>query len=609
MECRTKRLLIRDFVETDREAVRGWRSDPDVTRYLDQPLGANPDGWFDAVLRYNAQTPRTSHDAAIVVRSTGQVIGWIGVSRSFDPASGDLVIGYALDQSAWGNNYMTEALIAVLSFGFGKLGARRITAQCYVANPASARVMEKAGMKHAGAALSADPALGHSVRYMALREEWRRPGRRRLGLALVLTLLALVAFPLGINTLLHALQRPEAPTDARLLPWAPRGDLAEDQKFIAEATAVWRHGTGGGMPGRLTKVYAVWAGTVGGGRVALLQGIGADRNALLAQVSDHGSPSRLRFDRQQPLVLEPRPAALVITYAGDRGAAASRSTPRSARVQLVLSPTDYAASTDHRARADGSGADRGRLTLWRRTHEAPLGTDSEWEELRPGKDGLTTTWAHQDQRSPYGSIVVFARSEGAAESVSTVAAAPDRLIAVRPPIRLADPTWGPRRLDLDSYDDGRAVLASSADLTARQGLEVALLASERDPEGRLAMLEVRSAGTRKVALVAWSGGRVECVTTHDYPDVPSRAAAALGCLDPLTGTLVIGAVPGPGAGRVVLRDAAGKRVMPEPETEPRLGRLVAASLRMPVIWSVFDHHGVGAGREVLAVSETLRPPR
>jgi RimJ/RimL family protein N-acetyltransferase len=179
MDCQTERLLIRDFRAGDRAAVSQWRSDPEVMRYLDQPLGRDPDAWFNAILRFTAQEPRGSHDAAIVLRATGEVIGWIGIGRTVDPGAGDLVVGYALGRAWWGNGYMTEALIAVLEYGFTRLGARTISAQYYVANSKSARVMEKAGMRPAGQATSANPALGASERYVARRETWQPSGKAR----------------------------------------------------------------------------------------------------------------------------------------------------------------------------------------------------------------------------------------------------------------------------------------------------------------------------------------------------------------------------------------------------------------------------------------------
>ncbi|HEY8458001.1 MAG TPA: GNAT family N-acetyltransferase [Actinopolymorphaceae bacterium] len=197
MQRRTKRLVLRDFVASDRESVRRWRSDPEVMRYLDQPRGSDPDSWFDTVLRHSAYHPRTTYDAAIVLRKTGDVIGWIGMGRTIDPGAGDLVVGYALGRQWWGHGYMTEALVAMLEFGFTQLGARAISAQYYVANPASARVMQKAGMRPAGRAVSANPALGESERYIAIRDEWRKPRRRWLGLFSVLLALGLLPAAAG----------------------------------------------------------------------------------------------------------------------------------------------------------------------------------------------------------------------------------------------------------------------------------------------------------------------------------------------------------------------------------------------------------------------------
>ncbi|MET9020146.1 GNAT family N-acetyltransferase [Actinopolymorpha sp. NPDC004070] len=605
MECRSRRLLIRDFVEADRSAVRMWREDPDVTRYLDKQAGTSPDAWFDAVRRFNAQTPRTSHDSAIVLRSSGVVIGWIGIARSFDPRAGELTVGYALDRSAWGHDYMTEALIAVLSYGFGKLGVRSISAQCYTANGASARVMEKAGMKLAGPALSADPSLGHSVRYTAERDTWRRPGRRRLGLAVAIALLALVGFPLGADPVLRALNPPAPPTDARLVPWVPRGDLADNRDFIAEATRVWRESTGQTMPGELSKIYAVWAGRIGAGRVALLQGVGKDGHSYVAQIADRGRPPALRLDRQERLG-DPPPRALVINYSG----VPSGPGEDAAVMRLVLAPADSTSGAGVPASQAGAGdvVPTARLRLWRRVGDKPLGRDSEWAEVRPAGDGLTTAWHHDDRRSPYGSVVVFDRplTDGT-DSVTTVAAAPEHLAVGLPPVQLENPTWGgTRRLDLAAYDDGRAVLAESAAMTVARGLDISLLAEERDGAGRMAVVELRGRQGHKVAVVAWRGRHLECVATMDVPRLVRRRAVALGCLNARSGLLVVAAVPGPGASQVVLRDARWRPVLPVAGDDGRVVRLPAGAEPLPLSCTVVSSGG-GHERGPVDVMPTLTP--
>jgi len=58
--------------------------------------------------------------------------------------------GYWIGSSFWGRGYATEALSAVISFGFKQLGLNRIHAAHFMRNPASGRVMIKAGMRYEG---------------------------------------------------------------------------------------------------------------------------------------------------------------------------------------------------------------------------------------------------------------------------------------------------------------------------------------------------------------------------------------------------------------------------------------------------------------------------
>ena len=57
-------------------------------------------------------------------------------------------IGYVLGKDYWGRGMMTEALKAVLDFCFTQAGFQKVRARYASLNPASGRVMEKAGMSH-----------------------------------------------------------------------------------------------------------------------------------------------------------------------------------------------------------------------------------------------------------------------------------------------------------------------------------------------------------------------------------------------------------------------------------------------------------------------------
>ena len=50
------------------------------------------------------------------------------------------MIGYWLDEAQWGKGYMSEAVCAVLDYGFNKLGLTLISANCYPQNKRSQRV-------------------------------------------------------------------------------------------------------------------------------------------------------------------------------------------------------------------------------------------------------------------------------------------------------------------------------------------------------------------------------------------------------------------------------------------------------------------------------------
>jgi len=60
------------------------------------------------------------------------------------------MLGYCYDRAAWGRGYATEAASEILDFGFDVLLLHRVWAGCDPENVASARVLEKLGMRLEG---------------------------------------------------------------------------------------------------------------------------------------------------------------------------------------------------------------------------------------------------------------------------------------------------------------------------------------------------------------------------------------------------------------------------------------------------------------------------
>ena len=76
--------------------------------------------------------------------------GAIGVHPGDDIHRYTATIGYWLGEQFWGRGIMTEVVTAVTDLYFGNFPVRRISAEVFSSNPASARVLEKAGFAFEG---------------------------------------------------------------------------------------------------------------------------------------------------------------------------------------------------------------------------------------------------------------------------------------------------------------------------------------------------------------------------------------------------------------------------------------------------------------------------
>ena len=85
---------------------------------------------------------------AIVLRADGSLLGNITLRINQSDEHGEL--GYWIGKPYWNMGYATGATQAVIRYGFEVLGLQRIFAGHFTRNPASGRVMQKAGMTYKG---------------------------------------------------------------------------------------------------------------------------------------------------------------------------------------------------------------------------------------------------------------------------------------------------------------------------------------------------------------------------------------------------------------------------------------------------------------------------
>lgn len=140
----TERLRLRPVAVADAEAMfERWARDIEVARYLTwrpyDDVALVRAYLLDAV---DAWSRGARYLWSIELRGTGELIGQI----SAHPEGPRMNLGYVLARPWWGRGFMTETVRAVADALLRQPEVFRVWAVADVDNPASARVMEKAGM-------------------------------------------------------------------------------------------------------------------------------------------------------------------------------------------------------------------------------------------------------------------------------------------------------------------------------------------------------------------------------------------------------------------------------------------------------------------------------
>lgn len=165
-------LRLRPYVRSDApelQRLAGAKAVADTTLNIPHPY---PDGAAEAWIGTHAAKWAAHEELvfAITLQATGELLGSIGLI--FDLAHEKAELGYWIGVPHWNKGYASEAVRAVLDHGFRTVELNRIQAHHMAHNPASGRVMEKAGMQREGfspQALKKDGRLVDLVFYGALR--------------------------------------------------------------------------------------------------------------------------------------------------------------------------------------------------------------------------------------------------------------------------------------------------------------------------------------------------------------------------------------------------------------------------------------------------------
>ncbi|WP_367141062.1 MULTISPECIES: GNAT family N-acetyltransferase [Streptomyces] len=179
-ELRTARLLLREWRDADLGPWATMNADPEVRRHF--PGVLTPEQSAASAARFQGDLVRRGWGWwAVEVAATGEFIGFAGLDPVEEgmPFTG-VEAGWRLARPAWGHGYATEAALAVVDFGFEKLGLPEILAVTTAGNLRSRAVMRRIGMTYDPADDFDDPdvpegPLRPSVVYR-LRPGHHRPG-------------------------------------------------------------------------------------------------------------------------------------------------------------------------------------------------------------------------------------------------------------------------------------------------------------------------------------------------------------------------------------------------------------------------------------------------
>lgn len=178
---RTRRLTLRPATPQDADATWNYRRLGSVAEWI-TTLPSSLETYRDAFTE-----PKRLADA-IIVEHDGQIIGdlmlrvedsWAQAEAPSEARRKQAELGWVLDTDHTGRGFATEAVEALIEECFTNLGIRRIIANCFLANTASWRLMERLGMRREQHAvrdsLHRSGQWLDSLTYAILADEWHRP--------------------------------------------------------------------------------------------------------------------------------------------------------------------------------------------------------------------------------------------------------------------------------------------------------------------------------------------------------------------------------------------------------------------------------------------------
>ena len=146
----TERLILRKFTIEDAECMfKNWATDPNTSKFLNWEPHKNIDETKEFISKKFPRYEDGLYNWVVELKDTHEIIGSIG-EEGKNIKNKTIALGYCYGSKFWNHGYGTEALRKVLEYLLNEQEFYLVEANYRSSNPASGRIMEKAGMKYDG---------------------------------------------------------------------------------------------------------------------------------------------------------------------------------------------------------------------------------------------------------------------------------------------------------------------------------------------------------------------------------------------------------------------------------------------------------------------------
>jgi len=145
----TERLILREILPEDAEAMFEMDSDPDVHLYLGNEPVKDIEQINNVIQFIRKQYIDNGIGRwAVVLKESNEFIGWCGLKYFTEIINNHIHIydlGYRFGKKYWGKGYATEAAKACMEYGFNNMKLKEIYAMTDSRNANSNNVLKKLG--------------------------------------------------------------------------------------------------------------------------------------------------------------------------------------------------------------------------------------------------------------------------------------------------------------------------------------------------------------------------------------------------------------------------------------------------------------------------------